>query len=89
MVTANPMPSACEAQGSSSPASTPPSGTPACLTENSRLRWRSGAKRCSTSMPADDGGPIDTPIRRVPITSARDSGTALSKAPSTPSARPT
>ena len=36
---------------------------------------------------ADDGGPIDRPISKLPITSAVDSGTALSNAPSTPSAR--
>jgi hypothetical protein len=40
-------------------------------------------------MPADDGGPIDKPISKLPTTSAMDSGTALSNAPSTPNARPT
>ena len=40
-------------------------------------------------MPADEGGPIDTPISSVPITSAAADGSALSNAPSTPSASPT
>ncbi len=75
--------------GRSRPASTPPSGTPACLTENNRLRCRGGAKRCSTSVPAEDGGPIEKPMRRLPTSSAAGAGTALNKAPATPNARPT
>ena len=54
-------PQASTSHGMASPATTPPSGTPACLIENTTLRWAGGVKRCSTSLPAGLAAPLLRP----------------------------
>ena len=49
--------------GSARPPIMPPSGTPACLTENIRLRCRGGVKRVSTSLPAGLAVPLPSPTQ--------------------------
>src|SRR5690606_16860312 len=51
-------PASTTTRGTNSPAIMPPSGTPACLMENTRLRIPGGENRCSTSLPAGLEAPM-------------------------------
>ena len=50
--------------GMHSPAIIPPRGTPACLTENMRLRISGGENLCSTSLPAGFAAPLLIPMAK-------------------------
>jgi hypothetical protein len=57
------------------PATTPPSGTPACLIENTKLRCAGGVKRCSTSLPAGFAAPLFRPMIMLAISATASDGT--------------
>ena len=53
----------------------PPSGTPACLTENTRLRCSRGVNRVSTSLPAGLAVPLLSPTHTLAINASAIDGT--------------
>ena len=72
---ANRQPVASISGGSSRPPSTPPSGTPACLIENTRLRCARGVNRCSTSLPAGLAVPLPRPTQALATSASAIDGT--------------
>ena len=80
-------PTASISGGMARPAITPPSGTPACLMENTKLRCAGGVKRCSTSLPAGLAVPLESPISTLASSATQADGTMYSIRQSAPSSR--
>ena len=60
--------------GMARPPRTPPSGTPACLIENTRLRCAGGVSRVSTSLPAGLAVPLARPTQALAISASAIDG---------------
>jgi len=70
--------------GTNSPAITPPSGTPACLIENSRLRMPGGENFCRISLPAGLAAPLLRPMTKQAARATRWSGISRNTSPMAP-----
>ena len=80
-------PNASTSTGMARPAITPPSGTPACLIENTKLRCAGGVNRCSTSLPAGLAAPFERPITMLAKSASASDGTVNSARLAAPSSR--